>query len=132
MNATFASVPTIFSKMLARAIDSPSPHTLVVQIKQATVRVVFPLDRPVGVAVVQLPELLTGVEARRIKRLVTVEIVHGVLDQPVVVTVELPPWQWHHSPEPEVDVQLAGLQRVERPAGRGPQRAHPHRRHADL
>src|SRR5690348_1703537 len=116
MNAMLASLPTIFSKMVARAIDSPSPYTLVVQVQQASVRVVFLLDRPVGVAVVQLPELLGVVEGRRVERLVAVEIVHGVLDQPVVVTVELSPWQRHHTPEAEVDVQPPRLQGIERPA----------------
>src|SRR5690606_9483131 len=113
MNATPASVPTIFSKMDARAITSPSPHTLVVQIKQAPARVVFPLDRPVGVAVVEAPELVAAVERGRVERLVTVELVHGVLDEAVVVAVELASRQRHHAPEPEVHVQLAGLQRVE-------------------
>src|SRR5690606_12089398 len=125
-----ASEPTIFSKMEARAITSPSPHALVVQIKQAPARVVFPLDRPVDVPVVEPPELVLAVEGRGVERLVPVELVHRGLDEAVVVAVELSPWQRYHAPEPEVHVELARFERIERPARARPQRAHPDRRHA--
>src|SRR5262245_8220399 len=130
-NETLASEPTIFWK-ISESVISPSTHTLVVQIQQPPSRVIGPFDGPVGVTVVVLPELLALVERGRVERLVAVQVVHGLLDHAVVITVVLPARQRDHAPEPEVHVEPPRLQRIERPAPRRLQRAHPDRHHADL
>src|SRR5690606_26662734 len=102
-----ASEPTIFSKMEARAITSPSPHALVVQIMMARALGCYLYVRQVDVSVVERPVLVLAVEGLGVERLVPVELVHRGLDEAAVVAVDLSPWQRYPAPEPEVHVELA-------------------------
>src|SRR3981081_470629 len=115
--------------------------------------IILALELGVFGAVVPLPELLLGVERRGVQALVTAERGHLVLDLAVVMAVRGAGRQRHGAPEAEVDVDLPGPQRVQRPGGlaaggsgaaprfataggcgraRPPGRApHPHRAHAN-
>ena len=76
---------------------------------------------------------------RRVERLVPVQVGHELLDPPVV-GVRFPRALRHRRPEPDVDVQLPRLHRVERPwlsqiffrRSPQPQRAEPERRNPDV
>src|SRR6478735_6877623 len=65
----------------------PTPDALRVEIKQATVRVVFLLQHRIGRPVVGGPELVLLVVRGGVQRLASPEVRHQPLDQPVVVPV---------------------------------------------
>src|SRR5687768_17364480 len=90
------------------------PSYLRVEVGQPTARVVALLERAVGRPVVVTPELGLGVVNGRVQGLVSTELGHEALDPPVV---RVGPVRAHRDggPEPDVDVELAGPQRVQRP-----------------
>ena len=112
------------------------PDTLLVQAEQAALAVVSALERAVRLAVVELVELVFGVERRGVQRLVPGQPGDLVLHEAVVVAVcrVLAGRQRHGPPEPEVHVHLAGPERVEGPGALAaqPQRAHPYRTHPHI
>src|SRR5260370_28465963 len=108
--------------------------------------IILALELGIFRAVVPLPELLRGVERRGVQALLAAERAHLVLDLAVVMAVRGAGRQRHGAPEAEVDVDLPGPQRVQRPGGLTaggcgrplpragapqPQRAHPHPAHAN-
>src|SRR5690349_20274013 len=90
-------------------------YALGVQVQETPVRVVGPLETAIGRAVVQLPELVLGVEGVRVEGLVTAEPGDLLLDPTVVVGATLPRLHVDQPPEPEVHVEPVVLQRVQRP-----------------
>src|SRR5260370_8300170 len=79
--------------------------------------IILALELGIFRAVVPLPELLRGVERRGVQALLAAERAHLVLDLAVVMAVRGAGRQRHGAPEAEVDVDLPGPQRVQRPAG---------------
>src|SRR5215467_12107551 len=87
----------------------PAAHALLIEPGQPSRWVVRALEPGIGRAVVGGPELLFGVERRRIQALVASQGAHLRLDQAVVIPVRAAGRQRHRSPEAEVHIHLAGV-----------------------
>src|SRR5262245_31162459 len=85
----FRAITLAMASARVTVVPLSSGRNLVVQVRQPPVRVVGVLDGPVRVPVVPLPELLFGIVHGRVQRLVAAQVVHRLLDQPVVVVVGL-------------------------------------------
>src|SRR6202046_5071467 len=121
-------VPSVFASLpLCGALAIPD--AFLVQAAQAPFAVVGALERVVGLAVVELVELVLAVERRRVQRLVPVQATDLVLDEAIEISVRLARGQRHGPPEPEVHVHLTGLERIQGPGALAAQaqRAHPYR-----
>src|SRR5215469_16801546 len=97
-----------------QALDAA--HALVVEVSQPTPGVICLLHLGIHRPVVPGPELLAGVERRRVQALVPAELGDLVLNPPVEVAVARGRRQRDHAPEAEVHVHLSGPHWVERPA----------------
>src|SRR5690348_13405320 len=99
---------TVIPSYLPRAWLA-SAHALLIQPGQPAASVIGALQPGIGGAVVGGPELVLGIERRRVQPLGTAEGGHLGLDQAVVVAVASSWRQGYRPPETEVHVDPAGL-----------------------
>src|SRR5438046_46321 len=112
-----------------------SADGLRVKIAERALRVVPFLECAVRVAVVDGPELVLGEIRLGVQRLDPAERVDLALDLAVEMPRRMRRAVAHDVPEPEVDVQRVGFERIKRKAlarRRRPDRAGPYRQDADL